>query len=104
MKDGDEIKVVSIKDIGTHTDYDGKYNYYGGTLFGNITFDVGKHFLIYVVEREDVRFDGQKFYFELSSFDNKCHYATIYDIDLLNEHFQSAGDYREEQINSILND
>ena len=104
MKDGDIIKVVSIKDIGTHTDYGGRYNYYGGPLLVNITFDVGKKFLIIVIEREDRRFDGQKFYYELATFDNSFHYATIYDIDLLNEHFMSLGEYRDGQINEILND
>ena len=115
MKNGDAIKVVSIKDIGTHTDYGGRYNYYGGSLCvtgkridDKITFDVAKYFLIYVVDRcryskaEHVSFDGQKFYFELYNFENTCHYATIYDIDLLNEHFISVGDYRNHRIDEII--
>ena len=111
MEDNQIIEVVCIKDIGIGIDYGGKFNYYGIPHFivkgaydvsDTSPFTVGKEFKIIVIEREEPR-PNNKFYFELLDEELRP-FATIYDTDLLNEHFISVGDYRDKRIDSILND
>lgn len=62
-------------------------------------------YMLEIVEREEIRWDGQKYYYDIYSLnDGKGyrHFGTIYDETILNDYFISLGDFREERINEIL--
>ena len=59
-----------------------------------------------IIHRQEVRYDGNNFYYDIV-YDYKeiigYYINSIYDIDIMKKHFISLAEWREQQIDSILN-
>ena len=87
---GDFFKVMCIKDF--------PFDAY------NACFSK-EFYMLKVVEREEVRWDGEKYYydiFRLNDGHGYRHLGVFYDETMLNDYFISLGDFREERIEEIF--